>query len=166
MQTNFIDKGWLPEEYKPFSPGNYEKYSPLEKQTIEKINLNNYSIMKNPDKYGIDLLITYKDKIIAGLEVESHAKYWENEFPFKTVHFLGRKKKYKENNNFYIMISAECKNCVLLPFNELLDEYLVIQNNESCKNEPIYDIPKEKCIFGWNEVNKYLNKYLEGIQPC
>ncbi len=148
-----------PKGYKPFSIGNYKKYSPLEKFIAEKISIENHKILKNPDKYGIDLIIINNEKICGGLEIESHGKYWIDAFPFDTVHFLGRKKKYIGNNNFYLLCSQENKNAVIINFLKLTDNFIVENNNVSCEKELFYDIPKEECLFGWNKIIMYLNNY-------
>ena len=146
-----------PDGYKPFEKSNYDKYSNLEEMVMSKIIIEHCSIEKNPNQYGIDLLIKNKDKTVGGIEVESHGKYWTDIFPFDTVHFLGRKTKFKDMDNYYLMTSAGFKNCVMINFNQLKDEYKTIQDNESCNNEPIYAIPKDQCIFGWDKVMIFLN---------
>jgi hypothetical protein len=157
-QTNFQDRNWLPKNYKPFSKDNFDKYKHLEKVVIDKIKIDNCILEKNSDEYGIDLVIINNNKIVGGLEVESHAKYWTYSFPFNTVHCLGRKKKYTADKNFYLLLSAEARNCILVSFDKMQDKYLLNQTNCSCKDEPIYDIPNNECIFGWNEINIFLNE--------
>ena len=85
-----------PTGYKPFSQENYNKYEHCETMLLEKIVIPHHRLKRNPDRHGIDVLvIRNKDgRKVGGLEAESHAKYWAEQFPFNTVHFLGRKTKY------------------------------------------------------------------------
>ena len=156
MQKNLFDN-WKNKEYKTFSQDKYIKFNIIEDIVKNKIDIDNYEITKNPDKYGIDLLIKRNNVIIGGIEVESHSKYWVFDFPFETVHFLGRKTKFIGKNNFYLMTSKNNLNCVLINFNQLCTDYLKTMDNSDCENEPIYKIPANQCIFGWDEANSYLN---------
>jgi len=163
QQTNFINKEWLPKGYKPFSKKLYDMYNYLENIVIEKINIKNHSLTKNKDRYGIDIVIKKEENVVGGIEVESHGKYWKSIiFPFNTVHFLGRKKKFIGDNNYYLMLNESCTNCVVIPTKKLNDEFLTLQNNEKCNNEYIYDVPKNKCIFGWDNINLFLNNEING----
>jgi hypothetical protein len=152
-----------PEGYKPFSEGNYDKYSPLEEQVKSYLYIYGMDIVSNPDKYDIDLLIVDDGDIIGGIEVESHAKYWDDEFPFDTVHFLGRKLKYTQAGSFYLMVSAELKNAVIIHFPDLYSYDMIEKDNESCDNEPFIEIPKDDCVFGWHNINLYLNRFYSNL---
>jgi hypothetical protein len=143
--------------YKEFSSELYNVFSPLEEKVINKIKIENCSIEKNLNQYGIDLIIVKNGYVMGGIEVESHEKYWKNNFPFNTVHFLARKEKYKGYNNFYLMVSKGCCNALMINFMKLKDDYKIIQDNVLCYEEILYDVPVEKCIVGWDGINQHLS---------
>jgi hypothetical protein len=153
-----------PKGYKPFSESSYEKFAPIEYDVMRKLQIHNCKVDKNVDKYGIDLIVykQYDDIFIAigGIEVESHSKYWGGyTFPFFSVHFLVRKKKYAGPNNFYLMTAADLKNVCLCPFDTVTEAEIIYVDSKYVTEEPIYDVPVELCIWGWKQVNSYLSEF-------
>jgi hypothetical protein len=149
--------------YKPFSQDNYDKSKWVEEIIFDKIKLANYNMVKNDNKFGIDILIIDDNQIVGGIEAEQHSKYWKEYFPFKTVHFLGRKKKYSSHNNYYVMVNSDGTKAVMIPFRDLTKYNTTLMNNSSCDNEPIYDIPCKNCIWGWDIITKFIENDLSKI---
>lgn len=149
--------------FKPFSKENYDKYSPLENVLIERIKIKGCNLIRNPIETDIDILVCNKDEnVIGALECESHAKHWNyGSLPFRTCHFLFRKEKYMGENNFYIMLSAGARNALMIRFPELKKYEVKKIDNESMEKEPMWDVPVEKCIHGWKNINKHLNEWFE-----
>jgi hypothetical protein len=152
---------YKPEGYKPFSRSTYNKYKIYEELLIDNINIDNHSLINNPDEHGIDVLVLDEDnKILGGLEAESHGKYWiDKKFPFRTCHFLYRKKKYIAEGNFYIMMNRKATNGLMIPFVNLPRHKLKIMTNNSVRNEKFFDVPIKECIVGWKKINIELNHY-------
>ena len=148
-----------PTGYKPFDTDAYLQFSPLERIVRTKILIPNHQLIKNPEPYGIDLLVVNAEGIQGGIEVESHEKYWTKEFPFDTVHFLGRKQKYTGENNFYLMCSKNNANAVVINFLRLTDDLRIINDNENCIEEPMYDVPRDQCVFGWTAIAEHLDSH-------
>lgn len=146
---------------KPFSQESYEKNKWAEEFLLTKINIRKHKVDHNPDIHGIDLLIYDKDdRAIGGIETEVHGKYWDGlKFPFPTCHFLERKTKYIKKNNFYVMLNRDGSNALMLPFRDLKKYPLRQINNTSMSGEYFYDVPIQKCIMGWKNINTRLNKY-------
>ena len=77
---------------------SYKDYKWVEKLVLKKLNnFSKHKLVLNPDKYGIDILVTLNKKIVGGIECEwKGINGWsEDFFPFKTVHFLMRKRHFK-----------------------------------------------------------------------
>jgi hypothetical protein len=161
------DKMTKPTGYKPFSEKAYWKFSIFEQILKDNVEISNHEIVRNPDRYGIDLLVLNEDgMVVGGLEAESHGKYWGDKgFPFKTCHFLYRKKKYIEPHHFYVMINRSGKEALMMPFWELENHNTKIINNAACRGEKFYDVPIRSCIMGWDDINDYLEKYFNGDLP-
>lgn len=146
---------------KPFSRGNYRKFVIYESLLMDHVEIPNHEVVQNPDQHGIDLLILNEDGVkVGGLEAEAHGKYWvKKKFPFKTCHFLYRKKKYIEPNHFYVMMNRKALNALMVPFTELPRYKIKIMNNASVNKEKFYDVPVKNCIEGWTDINEYLDMY-------
>jgi len=151
-----LDDDWRSTEYKTFDIDKYNQYNPKEDLVIKKLDLKNIKIELNFNKKGVDRYLIKDGTIVGSLEIESHEKYWDDIFPFKTVHFLGRKKKFKNKNCFYLLFSKNLNNCLIINTIKLKDDYLINQDNAECKNEKIYDIPIDMCVFGWDKTKNYL----------
>lgn len=147
--------------HKKYSAENHEKYKIFESFLMDNISIEEHTLAKNPDVHGIDVLVLNAENTpVGGLEAESHGKYWStDEFPFDTVHFLHRKNKYIDVNNFYIMMNRDASTALMLPFTKLKKYKPCTRNTSLCRDELMFDIPTYECIWGWEEINKYLNKY-------
>ena len=148
-----------PIHYKPYSEYSHSKYKWLETLIIQRLCIRNHHLQSNSDKFGIDVLVLdNKGAVVGGLEIESHGKYWRSyPFPYDTVHFLGRKAKYINENNFYILTNV--KNAVMIKMDKLLNYKPSNMTNTSVVEEPIYDVPIEECVEGWGNINIALNAY-------
>jgi len=151
--------------HKRFSQTSFEKFKKYEVALLKNISIENHTLQKNDDPFGIDILIyNGTGKPVGGLEAECHSKYWTDEdFPFRTVHFLFRKKKYINRDHFYIMMNKGATNALLLPFSKLKKYKPREISNSVVKRELMYDIPIFECVWGWKAINKYLNKHFRKI---
>ena len=57
-----------------------------------------YQLIDNPNKYGVDLIDNESGLCV---EVERRLVWEDGQFPFDTVNFLSRKKKFFEDNKYY-----------------------------------------------------------------
>jgi hypothetical protein len=151
-----------PSGYKPYNP-ELDRYGWLEGLVIERTSphLQNHVIVKNPDEKGIDLLIKKDDQVVGGIEVEWHGTYWKKRFPFNTVHFLGRKTKFIGDNRFYLMSNDDGSQVLAVGFDELKHHETQIQDNRLAVNEPIYDVPNDHCIWGWDDFVYIISNHFE-----
>jgi hypothetical protein len=136
-------------------------FSPLEQVLLEKIQIREHQLERNPNPYDIDVLVLKPDgNVVGGLECESHAKHWTGEeFPFQTVHFLHRKHKYIDQSNFYIMLNRGATTACMLPFRKLKQFKVKRIDTSVWKGDIFYDVPVRECIWGWRKINKELNKH-------
>lgn len=65
---------------------------------------NGYKAKLNPDQYGIDVLAKKGDAIY-GFEVEVKHNWTGYDFPFDTVHYSARKRKFIQPNNYFTTVN-------------------------------------------------------------
>lgn len=71
-----------------------------------------WDVRDNPDPYGIDLLCTAGEREI-GVEVEVKV-YWQDRFPFKTLHIPQRKAKFAKDNTVFAILSGDLTRAALV----------------------------------------------------
>lgn len=110
-----------------------------------------HEISQNCDKYGIDLF-SEKDGKTYNWEVEMKSRRpWVSEetFPFDSVSFLNRKKKW--DNFWYVIICRETRAAIFchssVIFHEVYKEKIYIKTNYRNGSDNFFRVPKEKCIF-------------------
>lgn len=110
-----------------------------------------HEISQNCDKYGIDLF-SEKDGKTYNWEVEMKSRRpWVSEetFPFDSVSFLNRKKKW--DNFWYVIICRETRAAIFchssVIFHEIYKEKIYIKTSYRNGSDNFFRVPKEKCIF-------------------
>jgi len=151
--------GKKPVGYKPFDPVSYEKNRWVEDFLLTKINIPDFVIQKNSDKHGIDINVWKDGKMIGGIEAEWHGRHWKDKFLFETVHCLGRKFKYAQPHCFYVMVNEDGSQVLMIPFDIVIASKMISLNNAYCDKEVYFDVPVEKCVWGWTRINEYLSNY-------
>lgn len=151
-----------PVGYKPFDRESYKVNQPLELLVAAKLRIKGCQIVKNPDKFGIDLLIRKNGETVGGIEVEAYKRWSTRKWYGGVVHFLGRKAKYALPNCFYIIVGH--KGVLMCEFVNIVSCKTVRVNTPVCDNEPMFAVPKVYCIFGWKRINNYLNGYVNGLK--
>lgn len=146
-----------PDGYKIFDKKLYNGHKGLEDYVVRvlstSLQVGGLELYKNPDPYGIDILVGNGKEPVGSIEVEWHGRYWRRrDFPFRTVHFLGRKKKYMTEGAFYLMTNNDGTDAVMIGFGELQHHGTRIMDNELCINEPIWDVPNDRCVWGWRGI--------------
>lgn len=110
-----------------------------------------HTIISQEEDYGIDIA-TEKDNQLWWFEAEmKNGRPWtvKEDFPFDTVSFLGRKKKW--DNYFYFIICKETGAALYCHSNDIYkEEYkvnLFINTSQRKGTDLFYRVPKEECIF-------------------
>jgi len=155
-----MEPGEKPIHYKPYDETLDGSFKWAESIVNNYVIIPHHYVKANPDKYKIDFLVYKDDFVVGGLEVESHGKYWKNyEFPFNTVHFLGRKIKLIQPNCFYILVNNEGDNACMIPFSKLREFRVVELDNKRVDREHFFDVPNSSCIFRWENILKHLDNH-------
>jgi len=112
-------------------------------------------IPKREEDYGIDIAAIKKGELVF-LEAEVKVNYpWtcRDDFPFPTVSFLARKKKWDHVDFWYVVVCRETGAFVMCKSSEIFkEEYRTIKHINSKHRKGIdvtYNVPKDKCIFLW-----------------
>ena len=109
----------------------------------------NISTIDNPDKYGIDLLLTSKDdpKVLMGAAEVEVKLVWKGSFNYQTLHFPERKKKFIKGSTYFIIFNKDLTECFLVPGFDVLASPLVEVSNYKIKSgEKFFDVPITKCL--------------------
>lgn len=145
---------------KPYSQEMDKDNKWVEMLILGKIVVSNHKVIKNPDKYGIDLLVLNSvEETVGGIECEKHGKYWLKTFDFPTVHFLGRKAKFVNSRCFYLMVNLDGSNVVMISFAELPKCPTILKDTPHTHGESFYEVSKERCVWGWVRVNEKLDQF-------
>lgn len=92
---------------KPFDGGLYAADNPAVDDAIAWLHRQGWQARVNPDTYGIDVLAEAPDGEHWEIEVEVKHNWSGKDFPFKTVHFSGRKTKFAYANSLFIMFNHD-----------------------------------------------------------
>jgi hypothetical protein len=150
---------------KPFEQSYFDEHEKYEYLSMPKIIIDGYEIKHNTFEKAIDLVITTKDGRIAGaIDIESKKRYWKTDgyFPFKSVHFFQRKGKYAvQPNSFYIIVSEDLSQAVMIPIKKMLLYPIVYIKTDRGHVEAVHDVPNKDCVWGWNNINKAIGESLK-----
>ena len=138
-----------------FRQDDYNKYNDL---SIKKVSgyliKKGFNVPYKEEDYDIDI-IAYKNNIEYRIEVEVRTKLnWtsEKDYPYSTVSFLGRKRKYCKSKDFwYFLVSNDINNFLFCKSNYIFNtEYQVVKEIDTNKRYGIditYHVPKQLCNY-------------------
>jgi len=112
-----------------------------------------YNIEENSKRYGPDLLLHDKDnKFIGYVECEKKNVWKEYEFPYDSVQFPERKKKYVLTNQdcivTFFMVNKECSRALIVDGNDLINSPLEeVSNKYIRKGEYFFKVDLKKVEF-------------------
>ncbi len=138
-----------------FVKDQYDRYDALgRKLTCSFLESHGYTIEpKEEEDYNIDI-VAYKDgkRYFFEVEMKNTAFTDMNSFPYSTVSFLDRKKKFsKDHLFFYIIISSKTYAALIVRSDKIFKkeylERLYINTRERSGEDYFYRIPKELCRF-------------------
>ena len=159
--------------HKPFDQDLFEEHKDIELIVHDLIKISHHSLIKNPVKYHIDLVITHPKRGVVGfLEVEHwdqwktgnyyHGSEWSEDYPFPTFHIFDRKEKFFQNNAFLVGVSKMGKNMILLPLDERVRECKKETRQLRYGQEPetYYVLPRKMQLAqGTSNICTYLERY-------
>lgn len=143
-----------------FVQESYDANDALAKELLMNFLMRRgHTIVSHVEDYGVDIS-TEKDSELYWFEAEIKIKRpWTNkeDFPFDTVSFLGRKKKW--GDYYYFIICRETGAALFCHCTEIYkDEYKeIVHVNSPGRSgaDVFFRVPKEKCIFV--EPNTFLH---------
>ena len=143
---------------KPFNQQSYDRSDDLCRHYVKEFMLTKgFQFIDNPNIYGVDL-ISPDGSVM--LEVEHKGKDWTDyAYPFPTLHFLERKKKYVEQGAWFAQVSRYCDRLALIP-NTILKTYMSpehliqVANTGVSDGECFYDINLTDVLF-FDMLNGY-----------
>lgn len=138
---------------KPFSSrlywGNDLNAKLLSKQLIQKL-YEGVEVIEPMNKYDIDLVITKDHLPIAFAECEIKSNWKGSKFPFKTIHFPYRKKKFtmKKLPTIFIMFNRALNRCLVVDSEDVKGSPTKeVQNKLVKEGEMFYTVPVGKAKF-------------------
>lgn len=112
-----------------------------------------YTIIDKQEDYGIDIeAVKDGETHYFEAEVKTGRSFTTRKtFPFPTVSFLARKKKWKDIGFWYVIVCRETNYALVANSKDIfLDEYLEtlnIDTDDRQGKDYFYRVPKEKCKF-------------------
>jgi hypothetical protein len=108
-----------------------------------------YTLIDNPKKMGVDLLLYVGDEHVGNIEVEVK-RVWKGDFSYDSVQFPQRKAKYAQLNKptLFVMFSADFSQFLTVTGADLLSSPLaVVPNRYVYQGEQFYQVPLDKVTF-------------------
>lgn len=138
---------------KPFSKSLHDANDEIAKEKGISFlqNLSNKTVIENPDRYGIDLLMLgCKGSVIGSADVEIKHTWRGERFSFKTIHLPYRKKKFVKENSFFLIFNKDLSYVAILTDKDILNSDVKKLKNKYSKSgeELFFDIEFDKiCVY-------------------
>ena len=130
---------------KPFDSDLYERDDNAKYIVIDWLATKDINAIVNPDEYGIDLLGeghlgNY------GIEVEVKQNWSGAKFPFPTIHYSARKKKFIDaaENIRFVTLNKEWTHLCAVSGETLRQAKIVTKDTKYTKAEEFIEIPIEQ----------------------
>jgi len=150
---------------KMFDRELYEANDKLAKScVVEEFNKlrKKFEVVENPKKRGVDLLIHRKDKHVFNIETEIKRVWKTEEFPYTSVQFPERKKKFSELDKptIYVMWNSDQSAYLAVTSEDLKNSpTAMVRNRYVPYGEHFFQVPLENVFF--NNLNKAIKKMEE-----
>ena len=106
-----------------------------------------WDVRENPDQYGIDLLCESDTRAI---QVEVEVKvYWQDRFPFKTLHIPFRKAKFATDESVFAVLSNDLSRAALVSGESLRGCTVVSKKTSETGDweDQFFEVPFERIEF-------------------
>jgi hypothetical protein len=135
--------------YKPFSTSLYATNDSAKELVIDWLKRQNIDAWVNPDQYGIDVLSKDEFGVEHSWEVEVKHNWRGPRFPFNSVHFSGRKKKFIKDPSSvsFVMLNSGRTHLLVVKGQDLASADTVSKDTIYTSNEQFIEIPVTKCAF-------------------
>lgn len=133
---------------KPFSRTLFDQYDRAGRNAIFDYLVDlGWDVRDNPDPYGIDLLCEANGREI-GVEVEVKV-YWQDRFPFRTLHIPHRKQKFAHDNTIFAIVSGDLTRAALVLGSDVRDAGLVqkLTSQTGDKQDLFFEVTLDRVEF-------------------
>jgi hypothetical protein len=132
---------------KAFEQDLHDKYDAPAKEAVGRyLTTLGYEITPNPDKYGVDLLVSHNGIGIGVVEVE--VRQWSPNCPFPTIHVPSRKTKFFNGNSLFFALTKDMKHAYWIEAKEILKHPMKeVRNVKVTSGELFYDVPTNEFNF-------------------
>lgn len=133
---------------KPFSEELYESDDSAKHLVIAWLRSRGHEIDVNPDQYGIDLVGSFNG-MPSAWEVEVKHNWKGDEFPFDTVHYSVRKRKFVQPDvkTWFITLNHERTRAVVFSHKHFMEGRLVQKSTIYTTDEWFVELPVRQGIF-------------------
>ena len=127
---------------KVFSEDHYNADDNAKHQVIEWLVTKGFMAWVNPDQYGIDVQGVLKGECYE-FEVEVKHNWTGSVFPFDTIHFSNRKRKFATSDKltWFVMLNDERTHALLISGETFLAAPVVTKNTIYTQGEQFVAIP-------------------------
>ena len=134
---------------KPFSTALYNRDDDAKELVIKWLKSKNFDAWVNPDQYGIDVLSKDDAGVEHAWEVEVKHNWKGELFPFSSVHFSGRKKKFLKTPDkvSFVMLNHERTHALVVDGQDLAEADLVKKDTIYTSNESFIEVLTKNCSF-------------------
>jgi hypothetical protein len=133
---------------KAFDQALYDADDAAKHLVIKWLRSRNVVAFVNPDEYGIDLLARYNDSDYA-FEVEVKHNWKGFEFPYQTIHYSARKRKFisPDVKTYFVTLNHERTHLLLVHQQDFMLGKLVNKDTIYTTSEWFVEIPIHRVIF-------------------
>jgi hypothetical protein len=133
---------------KPFDAALYENDDDAKHLVLEWLNSRGHNILVNPDQYGIDLVGSFNG-MPSAWEVEVKHNWKGDEFPFDTVHYSVRKRKFVQPDvlTWFITLNHDRTKAVVFSHKHFMEGRLVQKSTIYTQDEWFVELPVRQGIF-------------------
>jgi len=134
---------------KPFDAVLYQDDDDAKLLVMEWLNSRGHNILVNPDQYGIDLIGIDRSDRPCAWEVEVKHNWKGHEFPFDTVHYSVRKRKFVQPDvkTWFITLNHERTRAVVFSHKHFMEGRLVQKSTIYTQDEWFVEVPVRQGIF-------------------
>lgn len=133
---------------KPFEQDLHDKYDAPAKEAVAKYleRQMDIQVISNPDKYGVDLLVSRNGKKIGAVEVE--VRQWSPNCPFPTIHVPERKTKFFNGKSLFFALTKDMAKAYWIESKDITKYPLKeVRNVKVASGELFYDVPTTEFNF-------------------
>lgn len=136
---------------KPFSKQLFEADDKAKQIIVDWLNGMGFKAEVNPERYGIDIVSVPAGKVAIEVEVKHN---WKGPaFPYDTLHYSWRKKKFLDaaEEVFFITMNHE-KDCFAIVDGDVLRKRSrkgIYKDTKYTSHEQFMSIPIKECHFVW-----------------